>query len=156
MNATMKMRFSLPVLAVLLGGMIACTPVVDNRGNLPHAEDLAQIVAGKTTRDDVQQLLGSPSATLNYGHESWQYISQRVETVAFFTPELKERQVIAINFDAQGVVSSVVAKGMRDGQDIVIVDRETPTAGKELTILEQLMGNVGRFSKSEGNDSATP
>ena len=27
-----------------------------------------------------------------------------------------------------------------------MVSRITPTAGKELTILEQIMGNVGRFS----------
>lgn len=156
MNATMKMRFSFPLMAALLGCMIGCTPTFDNRGNLPHPEDLAKIVAGQTTRDEVQQLLGSPSSSLNYGNESWQYISQRLESVAFFKPDLLERKVVAIDFDAQGVVTRVVIKGLEDGQDIVIVDRETPTAGKELTILEQLMGNVGRFSKSDSNDSATP
>jgi len=37
-----------------------------------------------------------------------------------------------------------------------MVSRITPTAGKELTILEQIMGNVGRFSgpRQETNPGA--
>ena len=34
--------------------------------------------------------------------------------------------------------------GLDDGQDVAMSDRETPTRGRELTILEQLLGNVGR------------
>lgn len=137
------------LLAALVCGVVACTPTVDNRGNLPHPEDLAKIIAGKTSRDEVQALLGTPSATLTYGEESWQYISSVTESVAFFKPELKDRRVVDVNFDANGIVKNVVYKGLEDGREIVLVDRETPTAGKNLSILEQLMGNVGRFSKSD-------
>ena len=35
---------------------------------------------------------------------------------------------------------------LTDGKDVDMVTRITPTAGKELTVLEQIMGNVGRFS----------
>ena len=37
-----------------------------------------------------------------------------------------------------------------------MVSRITPTAGKELTVLEQIMGNVGRFSgpRQETNPGA--
>ncbi|MCR6632186.1 MAG: outer membrane protein assembly factor BamE [Magnetospirillum sp.] len=42
----------------LLAG--ACTPSVDLRGNLPAPERLTQITPGKTTRDEVQSLLGTP------------------------------------------------------------------------------------------------
>jgi outer membrane protein assembly factor BamE (lipoprotein component of BamABCDE complex) len=145
---TLPRHTALALLAVL--GAAACTPAVDMRGNLPDPEVLAQIKEGKTTRDEVQALLGTPSATATFGEESWQYISARTETVAFFKPELKDRRAISITFDREGVVKSVVARGMEDGINIQTVERETPTAGKEMSVLEQLIGNVGKFSKDPG------
>ena len=37
-----------------------------------------------------------------------------------------------------------------------MVSRITPTAGKEITVLEQIMGNVGRFTgpKQDSNPGA--
>lgn len=133
-------------LTALLGSA-ACTPTVDLRGNLPQPEDLAKIETGKTTRDEVQVLLGTPSTIANYGGESWQYISARTETVAFFKPDLKERKVVSISFDANGVVQNMSTLGMADGVAVQPVSRETATAGKEMSILEQFVGNVGKFSK---------
>lgn len=128
-------------------GASACTPMVENRGNLPHPEQLAQVKPGKSNRDDVQALLGSPSSTLNYGDETWHYISAKSEQVAFFSPKFTERTVISVSFDRGGLVKRMLIKGLADGKDIEVVERETPTAGKDLGILEQLLGNVGRFSK---------
>lgn len=125
----------------------ACTPTVDQRGNLPHPELLAQVQPGKSTRDDVMAVLGTPSATMTYGGETWHYISARTETTAFFEPEVLERKVVSVVFDEKGVVRDVVTKGLEDGKDVSMVERTTPTAGKEMSILEQLLGNVGRFSK---------
>ena len=34
---------------------------------------------------------------------------------------------------------------MSDGQDITPVGRETPTEGTELTLMQQLFGNLGRL-----------
>ncbi len=137
--------FALALTALLALG--ACTPAVDLRGNLPTPEDMAKIQPGKTTRDEVQQILGTPSSVANFGGESWQYISQRTETTAFFKPEVKDRKTISITFDKAGVVKDVAQRGMDDGVVVQAVDRETPTAGKELSILEQLVGNIGKFSK---------
>jgi outer membrane protein assembly factor BamE (lipoprotein component of BamABCDE complex) len=111
---------------------------------------LAQIQPGKTSRDEVQALLGTPSATATFGGESWQYISARTETTAFFKPEVKERKVVSITFDRSGLVKDVVQRGLEDGIAVDAVERETPTAGKELSILEQLVGNIGKFSKDPG------
>lgn len=134
-------------------GAAACTPTIDLRGNLPLPEDMAKIEPGKTTRDEVQALLGTPSSIASYGEESWQYISARTETVAFFKPELKDRKVVSINFDQNGVVKDLTTLGMNDGLALQPVARETPTAGKELSILEQLVGNVGKFSKDPAGTS---
>ncbi len=139
-------RFAL-FAAVAITAVPACAPIVELRGNLPPPEQLEQVKVGKSTRDDVQSLLGTPSTVVPYGDETWHYISTVTETVAFFAPEVKERKVISVVFDRNGIVRVFETKGLADGKDIVPVDRETPSAGKELTLLQQLMGNVGRFSK---------
>ena len=125
----------------------ACTPTIDNRGNLPAPEALAQIKPGHSTEDDVQALLGTPSTTMNYGEEVWHYISDETESVSFFAPRELKRKVVSIYFGKDGKVTRIAILGLKDGEKVTPIARETPTAGKELTVLDQLLGNVGRFSK---------
>lgn len=144
-----SLRPSVFVLLLALAGT-ACTSTVETRGNLPHPEVLSQVQPGKSSRDDVQALLGTPSSTLTYGDETWHYISARSEQVAFFEPKFVERKVVSITFDQRGTVKAVTTRALEDGQSVELVDRETPTAGKEMNMLQQLLGNVGRFSKTPG------
>ncbi len=130
----------------------ACTPIIEVRGNQPPPEQLAQVKIGTSTREDVQALLGTPSNVTPFGEETWHYISAITEREAFFEPVVKERKVVTVVFDRAGAVRAIDTRGLEDGKDVVPVGRETPTAGKELTILQQLMGNVGRFAKSPGAD----
>lgn len=145
----MKNVIRFPAIAVVAGltSLAACSPTMELRGNLPHPEQVAQIEVGKTTQDEVLTLIGTPSSTMNYGEEIWHYISTRTEQLAFFEPKVLDRTVLSLSFDAKGVVKDVQKKTLKDSRDITTVDRETPTAGKDFTILEQLLGNVGRFSK---------
>jgi len=139
-------RFVLAAVAVALTAG-ACTPIVELRGNLPPPEQLAQVVVGKSSRDDVQSLLGTPSNVSPFDEDAWYYVSTVTERVSFFEPDVKERKVIAVLFDRSGTVRALETKGLADGHDVVPVGRETPTAGQEMTILKQLLGNMGRFSK---------
>ena len=45
---------------------------------------------------------------------------------------------------------------LKDGKVIAFNGRETPTRGRELTILEQLLGNVGRGSMLPRDDEGVP
>ena len=132
--------------------LLACSPVVDARGNLPAPERLAQVKPGVIKRDDVLALLGTPSTIAAFDEDTWYYISARTESVAFFAPETVERMVVAIGFDKNGVVEKVNTYGLGDGQDVDLVKRETPTAGKDLTVIQQLLGNVGRFSSGSATE----
>jgi outer membrane protein assembly factor BamE (lipoprotein component of BamABCDE complex) len=147
---TEKMKIALrPTFVALMLALAgtACTPTVEMRGNLPHPDVLSQLQPGKTSRDDVLALLGTPSSTIAYGDETWHYISAKSEQVAFFAPKFVERRVVSVAFDPRGMVKTVSNRELGDGQTIELVERETPTAGKEMSILQQLLGNVGRFSK---------
>jgi outer membrane protein assembly factor BamE (lipoprotein component of BamABCDE complex) len=150
-SASLPMKKLTPLsfaLVAAIGLAAGCTKTVDLRGNLPPADQLALIKVGTTTRDEVQTYLGTPSNVTPFGDETWHYISSTTEQEAFFKPELVERKVITVVFDRAGIVRAMETKGLADGKDVTPVDRETPTAGKDLNLLQQLIGNVGRFSKS--------
>jgi hypothetical protein len=54
------------------------------------------------------------------------------------------------------VVKAVDHRNLKDARDIEPAPGATPAPGRELTFLEQIIGNVGRFTKSSGGDSSTP
>ena len=130
---------------VVVLAVTACAPRVATQGNLPDPDLLASIEVGQVNKRGVTELIGSPSSVALFKGESWYYISQRTETRAFFEPDIVDRKVVIIRFDKKGMVSEIKSLGLKDGHDIAMVDRVTPTAGKEMTILQQLFGNIGRF-----------
>ena len=135
--------------AALCFGLAACTPRIDTRGYQFDPDTLSQIVPGTHTRDDVSEILGSPSTTALLDKEVWYYIGNQTETFAFFEPTVIDRHVVTITFNDNGVVSSIDAFGLERGRTIEVVERETPTSGSQVTLLDQLLGNLGRFNKPE-------
>jgi outer membrane protein assembly factor BamE (lipoprotein component of BamABCDE complex) len=135
------------LLAAVLIGAAACQPTIDYRGYQARSGDLAKVQVGMP-KAEVEALLGSPSTTASVAlqGDSYYYISSRVEQTAFFDPKETDRQVFAVRFDANDQVVSFANYGIEDGQVVNISSRRTPTKGKELTIVQQLLGNVGRFS----------
>ena len=154
MKATKHRRFgkSLPSLGVclLLAGatvaLSACSDNVQLRGNTPDPEDVAGIQPGVHSRQDIIDLLGSPSTVSTFQDRKWYYIGQKTQQVAFMKPEVLDRKVLVITFDETGLVEGTTNYTMADAQDVDPVDRETPTEGRDLTLLQQLFGNIGRFS----------
>jgi len=141
--------------ALAATGLGACVATVDQRGNLPEPEKFAQIHPGTTTREQVTKILGTPSSTGVFDDKNWYYISRRTKQVAFFDPDVLDQQVYIVNFDATGVVRGVDHKDLKDGRDIEPAPGATPAPGRELTFLEQVLGNIGRFNKG-GSGSAEP
>jgi outer membrane protein assembly factor BamE (lipoprotein component of BamABCDE complex) len=145
----MSNRRSAPPLlrcALIALALAACQPTIDQRGNLPDQKKLATIEPGVTTREMVSQILGTPSSVSTFSDKTWYYISRRTEQTAFFTPEVLDQQVVAVAFDDGGVVTNVQHLNLADGRPIVPSARETPSAGKELSFVEQLIGNIGKFN----------
>ena len=130
---------------VLAGALVACAPTVDIAGYVPNETMIAEIVPGETTRETVLTVLGSPSSTATFDTDSWYYISRTTETLAFFDATVLDQTVLAVDFDEVGVVTGLRRYALDDARDIVPADGRTPTRGRELGLLEQLIGNIGRY-----------
>lgn len=140
---------SLTALGALALGLAACQARIDTRGNLPDPELVEKLQPGVQDRDQVAQLLGSPSSVGTFDDSKWYYISKRTETLAFFDPEIVDQQVLVVEFDDAGMLSDVKLYDEDDRQDVELVERETPTSGTEMTVLKQFFGNIGRFNRVE-------
>ncbi len=140
--------------AATLLALMACETVVDVRGFVPDDESLSKIQVGLQGKRDVGDLLGTPSSVSAFGDETWLYISRKTRTVAFLEPKVMEQHVVAVVFDDKGVVSDIRKLELADGKVLRHVARVTPSPGKELSFIEQLLGNVGKFN-AKGASTAT-
>jgi outer membrane protein assembly factor BamE (lipoprotein component of BamABCDE complex) len=140
-------RFVPLFVAVSLAGLsAACAPTIGSNGFQAIDAKPQDVVAGTDTKETVLAKLGSPSTTSTFEPDQvWYYISQTTEKYTYNLPKVSTRTVTEITFVPQGdQVASVRTLGFTDGEQIAMNRNETPTRGRELTVLEQLLGNVGR------------
>ncbi|MEA2783073.1 MAG: hypothetical protein QOK29_4617 [Rhodospirillaceae bacterium] len=135
------------LLAFSLGAAIlsGCQATYDTRGNLPDPDAVLQVQPGIDDRKQVTQILGSPSSVATFNDKTWYYISKKTKRVSFWDPTVLDQEVLAIKFDDNGVVSDMKLYGLEDARNVTPDPEVTPTSGHELTILQQLIGNIGRF-----------
>jgi outer membrane protein assembly factor BamE (lipoprotein component of BamABCDE complex) len=131
-----------------------CQPTVSTHGHTIDPTQLAQIQPGITSREEVARLLGSPSTRGTFEKESWFYISQRNEAKSFYQAKVTEQDVVRIDFSADGIVAGVNEHGLELAQAVQPDPNKTRTMGNELTLLQQFVGNIGRFNSGpEGGPS---
>jgi outer membrane protein assembly factor BamE (lipoprotein component of BamABCDE complex) len=71
-----------------------------------------------------------------------------VQPVAFLTPEVTDRRVIAVYFNNKDRVERVANYGLKDGKVFDFVKRETPAYSRDQGILKELFRNIGTVAPS--------
>jgi outer membrane protein assembly factor BamE (lipoprotein component of BamABCDE complex) len=150
-------RVAFAVIAASLLSSAACAPITSFSGFQAIESDPKDVKVGTDTKSTVRGKLGSPSATSTFDANTWFYMNQVKQRVAFRQPQVIARSVTAISFNKESeAVETVSNYTLKDGKVIAYNGRETPTRGRELTILEQLLGNVGRGSMLPRDDETVP
>src|SRR6185437_7811944 len=134
----------------------ACAPVENQRGYVPDMQAVQSIQVGMDTKDTVTKKLGDPSTSATFGNDVWYYISAHVEQNAFFAPRATDRNILAVEFAKDGKVADMHKYTLADGRVVDFVSRETPTRGRELSLIQQIFnavpGQIGQSAPTE----ATP
>ncbi len=138
------------VLALCLAGAGACAPTIATNGFQAVDVKPKDIKVGDT-RSSVLLRLGSPSTQGAFSPNVWYYISQQTERYAYYKPRVQKREVVSITFDKDEKVSEVKDLTLKDGYQIAYDRNATPTRGRQLNWIEQLLGNIGH-----GNTGALP
>ncbi len=129
----------------VLAASAACAPVQSYNGFRAdyNNQDIPVPQIGVDTQQSVLQRFGSPSTTAIFDTTAWYYVSSVQERVAFYNPHITERRVMVVRFEGE-TVAAVDSFGLERGRIVSYATEETPTRGRELGVLEQLLGNVGR------------
>lgn len=140
-------RFTTPVVIAVISVLTlsACSPDIMQRGVMPDIDKVASITPTQSTKQEVELALGSPSSINMFGEETWLYVGETTERLAFLERKVQERSVLIVTFDKNGIVSDVQSHGLDASRDIKPIERTTPTVGRDLTIIEQLVGNLNRL-----------
>jgi outer membrane protein assembly factor BamE (lipoprotein component of BamABCDE complex) len=95
----------MPVLHYLLLGLLlstaACTPQLYERGNIIAPADVDRIRVGSSSRNEVVQLLGTPTLVNAFRNERWVYIQERRYAAYRMVNRLE------ITFDQAGIVQDI-------------------------------------------------
>ena len=103
---------------------------VTHNGNMPTNERISKLNVGQT-KQEVRQILGSPSSVVSLDQNTWIYMSSDIKRVAFFKPEEISRDVLTIKFNKDEKVEDITRLKKENGREIIISQDETPTLGQQ-------------------------
>lgn len=129
--------------------LTACSPSFRNHGYMPPAQDLEMITVGVDTRETVLTTIGAPGTSGLLTTSNWFYVRSKFRHYTYNAPEEIDREVVAISFDADGVVENIERFGLEDGRVVALERRVTEQNVKGVTFLRQLFKSFGRIDTSQ-------
>ncbi|MBX7459216.1 outer membrane protein assembly factor BamE [Qipengyuania sp. 1NDH17] len=121
----------------------ACSSIRESRGYIVDPVLLNSVQPGIDNQKSVEMTLGRPTFTSQFGEPTWYYVSSTTGRKPFVRPQIQAHQVLAVQFDANGNVSSAERSGLDKVVYLTPDGDETPTLGRERGFLEDLFGNIG-------------
>lgn len=136
------------LLFILLLNMTSCSTVVENRGYIFNPEIQEKISQGMN-KTEIISLLGTPSTVSESTGLKYYYISNKFFKYAFLNPQEIERTIQVISFDENDNVRNIEEYTMKDGRVINYNKDKTLPNGTEVTIIQDLFDNTGRYTNAE-------
>lgn len=133
--------------ALVMGAALSagCSSIRDHQGYLIDEPLVTAIQPGIDNKDSVAGTLGRPSFVGQFddAQRDWYYVSRDTRQAAFTTPRPSAQTVLRVRFDAAGNVESVQRTGVELAVNINPDNRQTPTLGRDRSLLQELFGNIG-------------
>ncbi|MEM9268107.1 MAG: outer membrane protein assembly factor BamE [Pseudomonadota bacterium] len=122
--------------------LMGCAENVSVHGYAPTVEQVALIEPGVDTIFSLESRIGRPSTSGLLRDGSWYYIQTTQSQLTYNAPRIIDRRVVAVDYDADGVVTAVQTYGLEDGRIVNLSPRVTETTSTRRSILAQIFGNV--------------
>lgn len=122
-------------------------------GNMPSEDKIAMVFKGQS-KNDVLEILGSPSTVVPLDKDTWIYMSSEIRQIAFMAPEEIDRDVLVVKFNPEGKVSAVNKLDKEHGEQLAVAEEQTPNQEQEQGFFRKYFGGVGQylpFGNSGGN-----
>jgi outer membrane protein assembly factor BamE (lipoprotein component of BamABCDE complex) len=126
-----------------------CSPTIAQRGNLLADYQLQEVTPGTSSKSDVLRALGSPTTQSTFDENVWYYLGQETAKKGILDPKITKERIVVVNFDATTGLVSSIKDASPERLDIPLARSKTTTHGNDITIMQQLLGNIGKFNKQE-------
>ena len=130
--------------ATLIAPLAACTTAGPQvQGYVIDEQAVAEVKPGMSA-EQVLKILGTPSTVSTVGNQSWYYISQNTNrSFMFDKPTITDQRVLTVLFTKALKVERIANYGQKDGVLFDFNTNATPTGGKDLSIVRQMLRMVG-------------
>lgn len=114
------------------------------------SEDKIERLAPGMGREQVRELLGSPSSVVSLDRDTWIYMSAEIEQIAFMRPEETERRLLVVKFGQDGKVADIKHIDKSKGREIEVSEQETAVPEQEQGFFRKYFGGVGQITPFGG------
>lgn len=140
------LRFIIPILFLFL---ISGCQSIDVRGQYIDDKQITTLEDNKLSKDEVIELLGSPTLVPEYTPNTWYYAERAMQKRAWFMPKVISQRVVMVKFGVDNIVKEVEVFNDSHSNDVKVVSEYTKSLGNEENALQQFVRNIGRFNKNK-------
>ena len=117
--------------------------VVENHGQIYEKNtNFKDLQVGKTTKNEIIQLLGSPSTTSNFDNEqSWIYISSEFKKFIFTDGSNTDQKILILSFN-QNTLKNKEILSKNDINSIQYEETITDSRGKKVAWIKHFFTNL--------------
>ena len=104
--------------------------------------EILELVPEGSSKEQVMLSLGTPNTTQiqQNGNETFYYMTQKKKReAAFLRPDVIEQTVMVVAFNDEETVESINNYELKDGKVFAFNREVTPSSGKEITLITQLL-----------------
>ena len=132
------------IFAILFFQLNSCgLKVVENHGQIYEKNiNFKELQVGKTTRNEIVQLLGSPCTTSNFDDEqSWIYISSQFKKFIFLDGSNTDQKILILSFN-QNTLKNKELLSKNDINNIEYEETLTDSRGKKVNWIKDFFSNL--------------
>ena len=132
------------IFAILFFQLNSCgLKVVENHGQIYEKNtNFKDLQVGKTTKNEIVELLGSPSTTSNFDDEqSWIYISSEFKKFVFLDGSNTDQKILILSFN-QNTLKNKELLSKNDINNIEYEETLTDSRGKKVNWIKDFFSNL--------------
>ncbi|MCP4355534.1 MAG: outer membrane protein assembly factor BamE [Proteobacteria bacterium] len=111
------------------------------KGSLIKDNEISQLRAGTHSKQQVIQILGTPSSKSTLNDDLWYYITDHTITKPLKRTKVSKRQVLILNFK-DNILDKVTNLDESSSKSFRPEEEKTESQGKKLTIFDQIIQNL--------------
>ena len=132
------------IFAILFFQLNSCgLKVIENHGQIYEENiNFKELQVGKTTKNEIVQLLGSPSTTSNFDDEqSWIYINSEFKRFVFLDGSNTDQKILILSFN-QNTLKNKELLSKNDINNIEYEETLTDSRGKKVNWIKEFFTNL--------------